>query len=126
MNFFNQFGDLGLKNADLFSGSLVKCKKAVQFRVKDGIVNPNSIGSKGLKRKELLRRKLPTGKRTKFLVRGGIHAGYLLSGAIVFQQVQGSLAETFVEKGLKLRESVVQNVSDLHEIERTLPDKLIT
>lgn len=116
----------GLKNADLFSGSLVKCKKAVQFRVKDGIVNPNSIGSKGLKRKELLRRELSTGKRTEFLVRGRVHACHLLSRAIVFQQIQGSFTKALIEKRLKLGESVIQDIGDLHEIERTLPDKLIT
>ena len=64
--------------------------------------------------------------RAKFLVRGGIHAGHFFSGAIVFQQVQGSLAEALVEKQFKLRKSVVQDVGDLHEIEGTLTDKLVT
>jgi len=87
MNFLDQFGDPGLKNADLFGCGLVKRKKAASFRVKDGIVYANRIGCKRLKCKELLRRELPTRKRTEFFIRRGVHVGHLFSGTIVFQQI---------------------------------------
>ena len=46
MDFLYQFGDLVLKDTDLFSCSLIECQKASQFRVKDGIVYANGIGGK--------------------------------------------------------------------------------
>ena len=87
MDFFDKLDYLGFKNGNLLGRLFVKSQQTVEFCIKDGIINTDSIYCKGFEFYEFLRRKFTTGNAPEIIIRSRVHMSHFFCGTVVFKKI---------------------------------------